>query len=407
MMAACAVALSTAVAAERTGTLPIAKNGRPVNTDFETGSITDWTAEGNAFDRQPIKGDVVFKRRSDMKSNHVGEFWIGSYERFGDVAQGTLTSTSFKITQPWASFFVAGGSHETTYVELVRIDTMKPIFKISGDDSETLRPVAVDLKDHMGAEIFIRLVDQHSGGWGHLNFDDFRFHAEKPTLANARNPVQAAADAPPPIDMVKFAGLTGPEAAAAASVPDGFSMKLFASEPDVRQPIAFALDDRGRIWIAEGFTYPRRAPEGQGRDRILILEDTNGDHQFDKRTVFAEGLNLVSGIEVGFGGVWVGAAPYLLFIPDRNGDDKPDSKPEILLDGWGYQDTHETLNTFTWGPDGWLYGCHGVFTHSNVGKPGAPDSERTRLNAAVWRYHPKAHKFELFSEGTSNPWCVD
>src|SRR5262245_27249383 len=80
---------------------------------------------------------------------------------------------------------------------------------------------------------------------------------------------------------------------------------------------------------------------------------------------------------------------------------------EVLLDGWGYEDTHETLNSFIWGPDGWLYGCHGVFTHSNVGKPGAPDSERTRLNAGVWRYHPTKKNFELFAEGTSNPWGID
>ena len=146
-------------------------------------------------------------------------------------------------------------------------------------------------------------------------------------------------------DAVKFAGLSPEAAAREASVPPGFSVKLFAGEPNVKQPIAFALDDRGRIWVAEAYTYPRRAPEGQGKDRILILEDTNGDHQFDKRTVFAENLNLVSGLAVGFGGVWVGAAPQLLFIPDRNQDDHPDGPPEVVLDGWGYQDTHETLNT--------------------------------------------------------------
>jgi putative membrane-bound dehydrogenase-like protein len=176
----------------------------------------------------------------------------------------------------------------------------------------------------------------------------------------------------------------------------------------VMQPIAFAIDDRGRLWVAEAYTYPIRAAEGQGKDRILVFEDTNGDGKFDRRTVFMEGLNLVSGIEVGFGGVWVGAAPYLMFIPVNDGDEpKPAGKPQILLDGWAYQDTHETLNTFTWGPDGWLYGCQGVFTHSNVGKPGAPNSERTRLNAGVWRYHPTKHIFELFAEGTSNPWGID
>ncbi len=119
-----------------------------------------------------------------------------------------------------------------------------------------------------------------------------------------------------------------------------------------------------------------RAPEGKGRDRILIFEDADGDGRLDKRKVFLENLNLVSGLEVGFGGVWVGAAPYLLFVPDRDGDDVPDGEPEVLLDGWAYHDTHETLNTFIWGPDGWLYGCHGVFTHSHVGKPGTPKDER-------------------------------
>jgi putative membrane-bound dehydrogenase-like protein len=105
--------------------------------------------------------------------------------------------------------------------------------------------------------------------------------------------------------------------------------------------------------------------------------------------------------------VWVGAAPYLMFIPDKDGDDKPDGEPQILLDGWAYQDTHETLNAFNWGPDGWLYGCHGVFTHSKVGKPGTPDDQRTAINAAVWRYHPTKQTFEIFAEGGSNQWGVD
>lgn len=206
----------------------------------------------------------------------------------------------------------------------------------------------------------------------------------------------------------KFSGLSPEEAANAIILPPGFKATLFAGEPDVKQPIAFAIDDRGRLWVAEAYTYPNRAKEGEGRDRILVFEDTDGDGKFNKRTVFKEGLNLVSGIEVGFGGVWVGAAPYLMFIPIADGDEpKPAGEPKILLDGWGWQDTHETLNTFKWGPDGWLYGCHGVFTHSNVGKPGAKDNERTRINAGIWRYHPTRHTFEVFAEGTSNPWGID
>ncbi len=382
------------------GTLPLGLHGKPLNLDFERGTLDDWVAAGDAFGNQPVKGDTVTARGRGMPSQHTGQFWVGGYElALSDAPQGTLTSAPFKVTQPYASFRIAGGAGHETRVELVRRDNNQVIFERSGDNTETLKPVAVDLRAHLGQEVFIRLVDGSSGGWGHLNFDDFRFHAAKPNFPTAPGASQP--------DDYPFAGLAPDEAARQMVVPEGFKVTLFAGEPDVKQPIAMAIDDRGRLWIAEAYTYPIRAPEGQGKDRILIFTDTDGDGRFDERKVFLEGLNLVSGLEVGFGGVWIGAAPALMFVADRDGDDKPDGQPEVLLDGWGYQDTHETLNSFIWGPDGWLYGCHGVFTHSLVGKPGAPRGERTPLNAGIWRYHPTRRVFELFAEGTSNPWGVD
>jgi putative membrane-bound dehydrogenase-like protein len=300
-------------------------------------------------------------------------------------------------------------------VELVQADDNSVIFSISGVDRPLLRPVVVDLKPYAGKEVFVRLVDEEAGAstavyieehpWAHINFDDFRFHESRPFFPSEITPAEITTL--PPIDPVLHAGLSGEEAARAMRLPSGFSVKLAASEPDVMRPIAFALDDRARLWVAEAHTYPIRAESEQGSDRILIFEDTDGDGRLDSRKVFIENLNLVSGIEIGFGGVWVGSAPNLLFIPVDPGGDRPSGPPQVLLDGWGYEDTHEVLNTFTWGPDGWLYGTHGVFTHSNVGKPGAPDSERQRLNAAVWRYHPTRHVFEVFAEGTSNPWGLD
>ena len=171
--------VSTSAQAPR-GIKPVGADGQLLNLDFEDGTLKDWKAEGKAFVRQPIKGDTVFKRRNDMKSDHQGQFWIGTFEVGGDDLTGTLTSIPFKVTQP-----------------------------------------------------------------------------------------------------------------------------------------------------------------------------------------------------------------YLMFIPIKDGDEpKPAGEPKIVLDGWGSQDTHETLNTFTWGPDGWLYGCHGIFTQSKVGKLGTPENERTRINAGVWRYHP-------------------
>jgi len=391
------------------GIKPTGADDRPLNLDLEDGTLKDWKVEGSAFGRQPIKGDTVARRRDDMKSNHAGEYWIGTYEIAGDDPTGTLTSVPFKVTHPFASFLIGGGSTELNRVELVRADTKQAFFKVSGFDAENMRPAVVDLQPHLGKEIFVRVIDHQIGAWGHINFDDFKFFAARPALPNEITAAELARQAEvPPADVVKYAGLSPEEAAKAITLPPGFSARLFAGEPDVKQPIAFAIDDRARLWVAEAYTYPRRAPEGQGKDRILIFEDTDGDGRFNKRTVFMEGLNLVSGLEVGFGGVWVGAAPYLMFIPDKDGDDKPDGPPEILLDGWDFRaDTHETLNTFTWGPDGWLYGCHGVFCPSNVGKPGAPASERQWVDAAVWRYHPTKHRFEVFAEGASNQWGVD
>ncbi len=210
-------------------------------------------------------------------------------------------------------------------------------------------------------------------------------------------------------------------------LPTGFRADLIAAEPDIVQPIAFTFDERGRIWVLEGLSYPQPRKPDEGKDRIIILEDKDGDGTYETKTVFCEGISLGSGIELGFGGVWVGAAPYLIFIP-RDGDttvplNTPDKSHEpyktyskvpglpftayTLLDGWGAQDTHETLNSFIWGPDGWLYGCHGVFTHSLIGKPGTADKDRIPLNAGIWRYHPVRHAFEVFAEGTSNPWGLD
>ncbi|MFO0948173.1 MAG: PVC-type heme-binding CxxCH protein [Planctomycetota bacterium] len=381
------------------GTVPLGPQGQRLNLDFEKGNLDDWLPEGDAFRGQPVQGDTVVKRRSDMNSRHAGKYWVGTYEVAGDGPRGTLTSAPFRVTQPFATYLIAGGAGAKTRVEIVRADNQKVIHQANGRNTEDLIPILVDLRTHVGKDIFLRLVDQDSGGWGHINFDDFRFHEKAPKLPQTA--VLAA------LDQYEHAGLSPADAAKAMKVPEGFKVTLFAGEPDVQQPIAFTIDERGRLWVAECFTYPIRQPDDKANDRILIFEDTDGDGAFDVRKVFAEKLNLVSGIEVGFGGVFVGAAPYLLFIPDADKDDRPDGPPKILLDGWAFQDTHETLNSFNWGPDGWLYGCHGVFTHSRVGKPGTPDEQRQPINAGIWRYHPTREVFEVFAHGTSNPWGVD
>jgi len=189
-------------------------------------------------------------------------------------------------------------------------------------------------------------------------------------------------------------------------LPDGFRAQVFAAEPDVVQPVSFTLDSRGRVWVAEALNYGTW--KETGKDRITILEDTDGDGKADKRTVFYEGFNYITGLEVGFGGVWVVSPPRMFFIPDRDGDDKPDAEPTVLFDGFGYKESrHNLVNGFTWGPDGWLYFGHGRTTPSDVGKPGTPAGQRIHCDGGVCRVHPTKLIFENFADGTTNPWGVD
>ena len=179
------------------GTLPLGRDGRPLNTDFETGDLRDWTAAGTAFTKQPITGDAVIARRAPMTSSHVGRHWIGTFENgLGDAATGTLTSKPFRLAQPWAVFLLAAGPFETVRVELVDAATEKVVGKISGADvrrrapatanTETLAPVILDLSAHAGREVFLRVIDEQPGtAWGHLNFDDFKFYTTRPPLAGA------------------------------------------------------------------------------------------------------------------------------------------------------------------------------------------------------------------------------
>ena len=199
---------------------------------------------------------------------------------------------------------------------------------------------------------------------------------------------------------------TPQEAAKTMQVPKGFNVTLFAGEPDIKQPIAFCIDDRGRLWVAEANNYPDK--KAGKKDRIIILEDTDGDGRHDKRIVFYDQLEYVSGIEVGFGGVWVMSIPNFYFIPDANYDGVPDGEPVVLLDGFGtHANSHTIANGFAWGPDGWLYGTHGITNWSLPGKPGTPKEKRRRFEGGVWRYHPVRHIWEPFAIGTTNPWGID
>ncbi len=224
----------------------------------------------------------------------------------------------------------------------------------------------------------------------------------------ADQPIPHAQDKPPnePRDAETAAKLM--------TVPEGFVVDVVAHEPDIVNPVAMTFDERGRVWITESLEYPRKEP-GQGKDRVKILEDTDSDGKMDKFTVFLDGLNIPSGIAVGHGGVWVANSPDILFVPDKDRDGQPDGEPQVVVTGFGRTDTHELPNSLTWGPDGWLYGLNGVFNHSHVKyPPNNPNYEKAggenqpgwKLTCAMFRIHPRTWEFQVFAEGTSNPWGI-
>jgi len=201
---------------------------------------------------------------------------------------------------------------------------------------------------------------------------------------------------PTPEEMVKL-----------IDVPPGFNVTLFAGEPDVQQPICMDFDDKGRLWVAECYTYSGGPYETKLRDRVVILEDTDGDGKHDSRKVFWDQGFMLTSLTWGFGGLWVLHDGTLSFIPDKNGDDVPDSEPVVMLDGWSKDCGHNFVSGLIWGPDGWLYGRHGIVDTSYPGVPGTPKEERPFMNCGVWRYQPTQHVIEVVCNGTTNPWGLD
>lgn len=227
--------------------------------------------------------------------------------------------------------------------------------------------------------------------------------AEFPRPVNTEKPGPDGAIPAPPMSPA--------EAAAAFDLPPGFRVTLFAGEPDVQNPVACAWDPRGRLWVAENYTYaesPVRFATGL-RDRLIVFADADGDGRHDSRKVFSDDLQYLSSVEIAPDGVYVLTPPHLAFIPDRDHDDRPDGPAEVLLDGFviARENYHTFANGLRWGPDGWLYGRCGASCPAEVGPPGAEARERIPLRGGVWRYHPRRKVFEVLVHGTTNPWGHD
>ncbi len=193
------------------------------------------------------------------------------------------------------------------------------------------------------------------------------------------------------------------------SVPDGFTVDLVASEvefPDLQNPVAFQFDNRGRLWVSTMPSYPMYLPGTPPNDKILILEDLNGDGTMDKQTVFADGLHLPIGFVLGDGGAYVSQQPNLVFLADTDGDDLADTQ-RTILHGFDTADSHHSISAFTWGPGGEMYFQEGTFHHTQVETPYGPKRVK---DAAVFRFEPRTERFDVFvSYPFANPWghCFD
>jgi len=226
------------------------------------------------------------------------------------------------------------------------------------------------------------------------------------------------------------------------NVVDNLRLDLVLSEPTVQKPLYLNFDERGRLWVVQYRQYPWPAGlklrshddvwrnvydppfpppppfEGEnsrfrGRDEIAIFESTRGDGVFDKKTVFLDGLNLATAALRGRGGVFVMNPPYLLFYPCDQEANRPSStRPQVLLSGFGIEDTHSIANSLRWGPDGWIYGAQGSTVSSAVvryGADGAPvrgEKPLRIMGQNIWRYHPQTRRFEIFAEGGGNTFGV-
>jgi putative heme-binding domain-containing protein len=188
------------------------------------------------------------------------------------------------------------------------------------------------------------------------------------------------------------------------TVAKGMKVNLFASEkdfPELANPVQMAWDTRGRLWVAAWPTYPHWRPKEPMNDKILILEDTDGDGKADKCTVFAKGLHCPTGMELYGDGALVAQAPDLMFLRDTDGDGKAD-RAVRMLGGLDSADTHHTANSFVFDPGGALYFQEGVFHHTQVESPWA--APKRCANAGVYRFEPRTYKFEVYiSHGFANP----
>src|SRR5947208_29938 len=183
-------------------------------------------------------------------------------------------------------------------------------------------------------------------------------------------------------------------------VAPGFEVNLYAADPLLAKPIQMNFDPQGRLWVASSEVYPQIQPGQKANDKIIVLEDTDGDGRADKTTVFADGLLIPTGVEPGDGGAYVADSTALVHLMDTDGDGKADRR-RVVLSGFGTEDTHHILHTLRWGPDGMLYFNQSIYIHSHIETPWGVK----HLNAGgIWQFRPETMQLNVFMRGLVNGW---
>jgi putative heme-binding domain-containing protein len=184
-------------------------------------------------------------------------------------------------------------------------------------------------------------------------------------------------------------------------VADGFEVTLWAADPQIAKPIQMNWDAQGRLWVASSSMYPMIKPGETPEDKVVVLEDADGDGRADKSTIFADGLLLPTAvIPDNVGGAYVANSTQVLHLKDTNNDLKADER-KIVLSGFGTEDTHHILHTFRWGPDGRLYMNQSIYIHSHVE---TPHGTRRLMGSGIWRFKPDSVDFDVVFRGMVNPW---
>ena len=368
-------------------------------------ALMDYIAEGHAY--IPLHCASFCFKDSDGYIDMVGG-------RFMSHETGTFTATIVQKEHP----IMQGLTEFETWDETYRHDKLAKditvlMERVEGDHREPYTWV----KEYGKGRVFYTAYGHDERTWHNLGFQNLvkegilwavddtakknwtDFMVDMPTLVYEERsgiPNYEKRDPSPKFQLP----LTAQESAKLIQVPPGFTFELFASEPDIINPIAMNWDEKGRLWVIETVDYPNtvRKEDGAGDDKVKILEDTNGDGKADKVTVFAEHLNIPTSFVFYDGGIIVSQAPHFLFLKDTDGDDKADVR-ESIMEGWGLTDTHAGPSNLQYGMDNNLYGVVGY-----SGFEGKIYNKAYDFSQDVYRFNPKKKYFEVLTGTSNNTW---